>query len=79
MGFGSFADARKEDLSWTQWSQHLMHYYDGRFADHARFRYFLLNTHERELANKQANLFVQDNEKYLSVGDVRNLSKVCGR
>ena len=47
-GRGFFAEHRAHSLSYQQYSQHLNFYYDGRFAKHARFPYFLLNTHERQ-------------------------------
>ena len=64
-------------VSWTQWSQHLSHYYDGRFATHERFRYFQLNTHEREVANEKASLCVRNERllEHLTVGDLRTLSE----
>jgi hypothetical protein len=74
-GFGTYADKHSVELSWTQWSQHVMHHYDGRFAKHSRFRYYVLNTHERDVANRQAQLFVEHNPHHLTVGEVRNLSK----
>ena len=74
-GYGSYTDRRAQKLSWQQWSQHLINYHDGRFARHERFRYFLLNSHERELANRQAGLCVRNEKMNLTVGDVRQLSK----
>jgi hypothetical protein len=76
-GLGSFSDSRPVTLSRSQWSQHLTHYFDGRFACHDRFRYFMLNTHEREIANEKASLCVRNERllQHLSVGDVRRLSE----
>ena len=74
-GLGDFLGTRKHELSWIQWSRHLQNYYDGRFAKHRRFPYFMLNTHEREVANRQAGLYVLEQEKRMTVGQLRGLSK----
>ena len=47
-GRGFFAEHRDHSLTYQQYSKHLNFYCDGRFAKHARFPYFLLNTHERQ-------------------------------
>lgn len=52
-----------------------MAYYDGRFAKHRRFRYYLLNVHQRHLAIEQAALFVRNEGMKMSVGELRALSK----
>ena len=74
-GKGYFAERRDHDLSFSQYSRHLSYYYDGRFAQHGRFPYFLLNTHERQVANEQAGVAVTEAKDNATVGDVRNLSK----
>ena len=74
-GCGGFADDLPiKRISWSVWSQHLTHYFDGRFARHPRFRYFMLNVQQRHLANEQASLFVRTEKPHLTVGDVRRLS-----
>ena len=74
-GCGGFADDRPiKRISWSVWSQHLTHYFDGRFARHPRFRYFMLNVQQRHLANEQASLFVRTEKPHLTVGDVWRLS-----
>ena len=72
-GTGDLSQCKRE-LKWSQWSRHLQNYKDGRFAMHRRFPYFLLNTHEREVANRQAGLFILEQEKKLTVGQLRGLS-----
>ena len=74
-GRGDFSEPRAVALSWTQYSQHLMNYHDGRFARHDRFRYFMLNTHERQRAHEQAGLCIKEHKLKLSVGDVRQMSR----
>lgn len=75
--FGSIVDAgNKHGVTWQQWSRHVQKYKDGRFATHRRFPYFLLNTHEREVASRQANLFVKEQGRFnWTLGDVRKLDK----
>ena len=74
-GRGGFADERPiKTLEWSTWCQHLMQYYDGRFAQHRRFRYYLLNVNQRHTAIQQAALFVRSEAKNLTVGQVRALS-----
>lgn len=74
-GRGDFSDVRAVKLTWTQYSQHLMHYHDGRFARHDRFRYFMLNTHERQIAHEKAALCIRDHKLKYTVGELRQLSK----
>ena len=74
-GKGDFSEVRDVGISWTQYSQHLMHYHDGRFARHDRFRYFMLNTHERQLAHEKASICIRDHKLRLTVGEVRALSQ----
>ena len=78
-GLGHFDEIRDYTISWDQWSQHLGRYYDGRFANHPRFMYFVLNQHERAIAIKQADIFydtesVMPGENKPSVGDLNALS-----
>ena len=54
-GTGDFSEKRSHALSYEQYSQHLMNFHDGRFARHARFPYFWLNTHERQAATTQVH------------------------
>jgi hypothetical protein len=54
---------------------HLQNYCDQRFATHRRFPYFVLNTHEREVANRQAAMFVDEESKRLTVGDLRKMGR----
>ena len=69
-------DGARTKLTWKQWSQHLMRYEDCRFATHNRFPYFLLNTHEREVASRQSGLFVKElGRQHWTVGDLRRLSQ----
>ena len=74
-GVGDFSQPRRNEISWEQWSRHLQHYYDGRFSSHSRFPYFLLNTHEREVANRKAGLYIAEADKKLTVGDLRQMSR----
>ena len=55
----------------------LTNYYDGRFARHQRFPYFILNTHSRIQANNAARFFVHDHNasEPKTIGDLRDLSK----
>jgi hypothetical protein len=73
-GAGDFSETRKYAVTWEQWSKHLQKFYDGRFSTHSRFPYFMLNTHEREVANRQSGLFVTEADKRLTVGDLRKMS-----
>ena len=73
-GVGDFSQTRKHELTWSQWTSHLLHYRDGRFATHRRFPYFLLNTHERDTASRMAGLFVRESGVQLTVGDLRKMS-----
>ena len=73
-GVGDFSETRKHAVTWEQWSKHVQKFYDGRFSTHSRFPYFLLNTHEREVANRQSGLFVAEHDKRLTVGDLRKMS-----
>ena len=74
-GRGFFSQQRAHELSYSQYSQHLSRYYDGRFAQHGRFPYFLLNTHERQLANDKAGIAVLEENDKATVGDLRNMSR----
>ena len=75
-GHGGFADDRPlKKLEWSVWCQHLMNYYDGRFAKHRRFRYYLLNVQQRHQANEQAALFVRTECPKLTVGELRAMSE----
>lgn len=56
LGRGDFGETREHTLTWKQWSMHLQKFHDGRFAQHVRFPYFLLNTRERGNANKRASV-----------------------
>jgi hypothetical protein len=73
-GCGDISEVRAHPLSWKVWSRHLQKYYDGRFAMHQRFPYFLLNTHERDAANRQAGLFLNAGDVRLTVGDLKKLN-----
>ena len=74
-GRGHFDETRDRPLKWEDWSQHLMNFYDGRFATHRRFPHFLLNTHERSVAIQQAGVFVARDPQAgrLTLGQLRNL------
>ena len=74
-GRGYYAESRKHKLEFRQYSKHLTHYHDGRFAVHARFPYFLLNTHERQLANRLAEIAISDMAENATVQDIRQLSQ----
>ena len=74
-GVGDFSQPRKHQVTWEQWSRHLQQYSDGRFSSHSRFPYFLLNTHEREVANRKAGLYIAEVDKRLTVGELRRMSK----
>ena len=66
----------QHDLTFAQWSQHLQKYSDQRFATHRSFPYFMLNTHEREVASRQSGLFVKEfDRRHWTIGDLRKLSK----
>ena len=74
-GTGDFTEKREKNISWEQWSQHLMHFHDARFARHPRFVYFMFNTHERRIAHEQARLYVRETEgdEQWTVGRLREL------
>ena len=76
-GRGDFASVdTKHGLTWVQWSQHVQKYQDCRFATHRRFPYFMLNTHEREVASKMAGLFVNERgTRPWTVGELRTLNR----
>lgn len=76
-GRGHFDEMRDRPLKWEDWSQQLMHFYDGRFATHRRFPHFLLNTHERFEAINKAGIFVARDPQAgrLTLGQLRNLGK----
>ena len=76
-GRGHFDEPRDYPLKWDQWSQHLMRFYDGRFAQHRRFPHFMLNTHERHVAIQRAGVFVNRDPQAgrLTYGQLRAMSK----
>ena len=76
LGRGDHSEAREQKISWSVWSTHLQKFYEGRFAQHARWPYFALNTKERSLANRQATLYVrQPTATTTTVGELRQLCK----
>ena len=79
LGHGYFMDPRfhcNSPLDHAQWRTCVMQHYDGRFARHPRFPYYMLNTHLRKTGHVQANLFMKDEGKkgkHWTVGDLRAL------
>ena len=74
LGYGSYSDDREHKLKFEEWAMHLMHYYDRRFAAHPSFPFFMLNTHERNLANAQTRLFIRGERtlhKDTTIGELR--------
>ena len=76
-GRGHFEEPRDRPLKWEEWCQHLMHFYDGRFACHRRFPHFLLNTHERQVAVNKVGIFVKRDATAgrLTYGQLRALGR----
>lgn len=74
LGYGSLSDAREHKIKFEEWAMHLMHYYDRRFAAHPSFPFFMLNTHERGVANAQTRLFIHGDRtlnRDTTIGDLR--------
>lgn len=65
--------ARLGKISETTYFQHLMRYYDDRFARHSRFRFFALNSLMRWAALKDGNIFVKRNPELakMTVADLK--------
>ena len=79
LGHGYFMDPRyhcNSPLDHARWRMCVTQHYDGRFARHPRFPYYMLNTHLRKTGLVQANLFMKDEGKkgkHWTVGDLRAL------
>ena len=48
-------ERREIPISTETWAKHLLHFKDGRFGRHRRWRYVVFNTIMRQPASKQAN------------------------
>lgn len=77
LGLGDFNETREHKVTWTQWTRHLQKYCDGRFAQHPRFPYFLLNTGERSNAQKLSAVYVKTSTPggRVTMGELRHLSR----
>jgi len=56
------AQGRDVKVSAYDYFKHLLHYHDGRFAQHSRFRYFAWNSILRWEGKKKARIFAKRNK-----------------
>lgn len=73
-GRGHLDEPRERPITFTQWVQHLEKFHDGRFASHPRWGYFIMNTHERQMANDNAQTFINASNSQMTFGELRELS-----
>lgn len=75
LGEADFNEPRTKDVKFHDWAAHLLHYEDGRFAKHPRFRYWALNTHLRNKSKKDAKWYMTSHksERPWTVDDLREL------
>ena len=64
LGIGHFEHPRARSMEWYQWARVLVNFYDGRFAIHSTFPYFLLNTLHRQQSFDNASLFMQRDNRF---------------
>ena len=50
-------------VSYAQYAQYMMKYYDGRFARHPRFRYVVFNTLIRDAVNSRSRYFTKRSDR----------------
>ena len=82
-GLGSFSDARHENISFEQWTNHLHRFHDDRFNAHPRWPFFVQNTRERAIANETSANYVPNAQsahggfdlEALTIGELKALSK----
>src|ERR1041384_4977274 len=72
------ADLRSErirDIKPAEYFKHLLWYKDGRFAQHARWRYFALNSTMRWRALQEGKVYVRQNlnDSQLDVTDIQEM------
>ena len=77
LGTGHYENPRPHSMEWYQWGRALENFYDGRFATHGTFPYFVLNTMHRQQAFEDASLFMHKGPhgRNTTVGDLEELSK----
>ena len=77
LGSGHFESPRPFSIPWHQWGRALEQFYDGRFATHGTFPYFILNTQHRQQAFDDAALFAHKgpHDPNLKVGDLEQLAR----
>ncbi len=63
----------------SEYYKHLFRFYDGRFAQHSRFRYYVLNMEQRHGANESVMVYLKSSSSRsgmnsMSVGDLKRLN-----
>ena len=74
-GAAEFLGQRHNPITIGYYFKHLMMYDDGRFAKHARFRFFALNTEMRWRAIQTGRVYVKQNpgDAQLSLDELRDM------
>jgi hypothetical protein len=74
-GKADFNAPRGQKMSMEEWAAHLMHYEDGRFARHPRFRYWALNTIFRHRAKEASRWYAKSHPEdgALSIEEIREM------
>jgi hypothetical protein len=74
-GKGSFQSVREAPVTLQEWAGHLIRLDGGRFAQHPRFRYWVLNTIMRQTAKKASSWYCTKNpqDKALTVEEIREM------
>ncbi|KAK3931961.1 ATP-dependent DNA helicase [Frankliniella fusca] len=66
-GKADYYSERRKSVGASNYFKHLLLFHDNRFAKHATFRYFAMNTWMRWSALNDGNIFVRNNEQFKNV------------
>jgi hypothetical protein len=74
-GKGSFQSVCEAPVTLQEWAGHLIRLDGGQFAQHPRFRYWVLNTIMRQTAKKASSWYCTKNpqDKALTVEEIREM------